>query len=706
MEKILRHMLETRPEGEVEYYPYYAREGIRQRAVLRGWEIDLNRIFPKEKRGQQIFIKAFIQAQKKDKALLNLRGNCLAVYYDGRKLQPELEDDRGSCYFLEVSAKLRELILQCPLDEKNSPLEMVISTIYYRGMEARDYLNHIRILSYYHTSELEEPAVSGPYPVGMAYDRISWKQNDIISDRKSVSEVDFGKWYGQEKGRIAYAVTCCKKDGRISITPFSECRILVNGRKIKRRLSRETVPQKRGKSWKINLHKGDVLLIKSLKTPSGWGFRCEDGNEVLELPMVKRKDDSLDKFLLTGAFGKDGNMDTAFGPEHVVQWKTPYFKEDGERCFWRFNRERMYLRPYLSTSFFGQWFYALMVGNYGLLCASEMLGKTELTDYFLKSTKVLSDYYEYAKYDAAMFGEPAFLQRSVVLDNLDSIGAIGMCLAENYRRTLDGRTLSVLLALAEAAQNNIPRFVDGTYHRKDTMWADDIFMSVPFLIRMWEITGNEAYLSECFCQFRGFRKKLYMKEKGIFSHIYFLDREKANEIPWGRGNGWVFLSLADFLKKIMDHPGEHAFIKDVEDLLLFFREFAAGVIRFQDQEGMWHQILDEESSYQETSCTGMFVTGISYGVAGGFLDNACICSAREGMEALRKKAVTEDGVVRGVCRGSGCSMERKYYRELGTVEDDDHGTGIILLAMTALQEAEAVLAEHSEKNKGWEEESE
>ena len=51
-------------------------------------------------------------------------------------------------------------------------------------------------------------------------------------------------------------------------------------------------------------------------------------------------------------------------------------------------------------------------------------------------------------------------------------------------------------------------------------------------------------------------------------------------------------------------------------------------------------------------------------------------------------------------------MERKYYRELGTVEDDDHGTGIILLAMTALQEAEAVLAEHSEKNKGWEEESE
>ena len=79
MEKILRHMLETRPEGEVEYYPYYAREGIRQRAVLRGWEIDLNRIFPKEKRGQQIFIKAFIQAQKKDKELLNLRGKCLAV---------------------------------------------------------------------------------------------------------------------------------------------------------------------------------------------------------------------------------------------------------------------------------------------------------------------------------------------------------------------------------------------------------------------------------------------------------------------------------------------------------------------------------------------------------------------------------------------------------------------------------------------------
>ena len=690
-------MLETRPEGKVEYHPYYAREGIRQKRVLGGWQIDLGRIFPKAEKDQQVFIRAYIEAQKEDDALLNLQGNCDAVYYDGRRVQPELEDSRGKCYRLKVSPKPQELVLQCSMGEEPPILEMVISTVYYRGMGASDYLNHIRFLSLYQGFEVEEPEVSELYPAGTAYKEISWDLSDEIPVGKSVSEVDFEKWYGQEKGKIAYAVSSCKKDGRIRIIPVTECRIMINGKWDACGMPRESVSTKAEACREINLQKGDMLLVKSLKTSSGWGFCCEDTENVLELPVVKGADRFTDKFLLLGAFGTNGKMDTAFGPEYEVQWEIPYFIDEGERCFWRFNRKRMYLRPYLNTSFFGQWFYALMVGHYGLLCASEFLGKTELTDYFLKSMKILSDYYEYAKYDASLFGESTFLQRSIVLDNLDSIGAIGLCLAESYKRNLNGRTLSILLDLAEAVENNIPRFEDGTYHRKDTMWADDIFMSVPFLVRMWEITGKEEYLSECLCQFRGFKKKLYLKDAQIFSHIYFLERERANEIPWGRGNGWIFLALADFLKKLREHWGDRMCREKAGEALRLFQDFAEGVSSFQDWEGMWHQILDEEDSYQETSCTGMFVTGISYGVTCGFLDSSYIQYARNGMEALRKKAITEDGVVLGVCRGSGCSMERKYYRELGTVDDDDHGTGILLLAIKALDEAETALKEHPEK---------
>jgi len=88
----------------------------------------------------------------------------------------------------------------------------------------------------------------------------------------------------------------------------------------------------------------------------------------------------------------------------------------------------------------------------------------------------------------------------------------------------------------------------------------------------------------------------------------------------------------------------------------------------------------------------MFITGLAYGVSCGLLDEAYIIYVRKGMEGLRRKAITQDGrMIKGVCHGSSCSMDRSYYRNLGTVDDDDHGTGIVLLAMVALQEAEAVV---------------
>lgn len=683
-------MLKARPEKAVKYLPYLAIEGIRQKPVLKGWEIDFSRLYPDAETGQLIFIKAHILAEKRDMALLNLRGGRVRVFYDGKEILPEEEDDRGRCYAIEVSSLMRELTLECCM-EKGAILEIVISTVYYRGMDAKDYLNHIRMLRPYRGIEMEGLSAAGPYPEGTKREEVFWEMPDTFPGMQSVSEVDFRKWYGQEKGKVAYAVSRSKKDGRIAILPNSECGVQINGRVIQNQTQLESRNAFRESCREICLQEGDMLLIKSFRDENGWGFCCNDKDDVLELPVVDRTAGLPDKFLLAGAFGINENRNHIFGPEREIQWNVPYFKDNGERCFWRFNRENMYLRAYMHTSFFGQWFYALMVGNYGLLYASEFLGRAELTDYFLKNMRILSDYYEYAKYDAALFGESAFLQRSVVPDNLDAIGAAGMCLAESYKRTLNGRTLSVLLDLASALRESVPRFEDGSFHRKDTMWADDIFMSVPFLLRMWEITEKEEFVTDCFCQFRGARKRLYMDEKGVFSHIYFLENQQANKIPWGRGNGWIFLAMSDFLKKLLERKEKGRFKAEIRETVRIYKEFAAGVARYQDEEGMWHQVMDEKYSYQETSCTGMFVAGMSYGVACGVLDSGYIRYARKGMEALRKKAITGDGIVRGVCRGSECSMERSYYRRLGTVDDDDHGTGIILLAMTALQEAEKKL---------------
>lgn len=52
-----------------------------------------------------------------------------------------------------------------------------------------------------------------------------------------------------------------------------------------------------------------------------------------------------------------------------------------------------------------------------------------------------------------------------------------------------------------------------------------------------------------------------------------------------------------------------------------------------------------------------------------------------------KYAVDEVGDVYGVCLGSGCAKDATYYFDLPTKKNDDHGTGIILMAAVELQEA-------------------
>ncbi len=672
MEEIIRHMLNTRECKEVIFRPFYRAAGVKQKPVLGGWLIDLLQNNPKAKPGQKMFVKTLLKANRRDTAYLNLLGCHSKVFYEGKELKCKFHDENGDCYEIEVSKAQKELVVECVLADEEAKLELVISTVYYRKMEAKDYMLHMRMISPYGKHETEGIAVSSAYSPSVEYHQVSWSYPMVGAGHV----VDFKQRYGKEKGKIAYALSKCKQEGTIEFESQNKLFVSVNG-----------IPRKKVKS--VTLKPEDWLLIKCVRTEESWGFSWREAGNVLELPAVESKEEFLGKFLLTGSFGESGSVLNAYGPERELRWNKPYFNAENHRCFWQLDVENCYIRPYLDTSFYGQWFYALLVCIYGALKASEFLGKGDLTEYCLNSIKVLSDYYEYMQYDSSLFGESTFLQRGMTLDNLDSIGAMGIGLAERYQRTGDDATLTVLLTLADAAMRNIPRFDDGTYHREDTMWADDTFMSIPFLVRMWEIRGEKRYLEECFRQMRGYYQRLYIKDQHIFSHIYFLKLNKPNEIPWGRGNGWVYLTLSDLLFKIAGSSE----IKEYQEELIFLQklyfEFTEGLINYQDEEGMLHQVIDDKTSYQETSCTAMFVIGLCYGVLCKILESKYLDYAKKAMDAILRKAVTSEGIIKGVCRGSSCSMERRYYKELGTVEDDDHGTGLVLLAMVLLKQAES-----------------
>ena len=80
-----------------------------------------------------------------------------------------------------------------------------------------------------------------------------------------------------------------------------------------------------------------------------------------------------------------------------------------------------------------------------------------------------------------------------------------------------------------------------------TMWADDLYMSVPFLVRYSQFTGDQKYLDDAANQFFGFKKRLFMPEEKIMSHVYDFKYDSKTNVPWGRGNGWVVFSMTELL---------------------------------------------------------------------------------------------------------------------------------------------------------------
>jgi rhamnogalacturonyl hydrolase YesR len=212
---------------------------------------------------------------------------------------------------------------------------------------------------------------------------------------------------------------------------------------------------------------------------------------------------------------------------------------------------------------------------------------------------------------------------------------------------------------------------------ENTMWADDLYMSVPFLCRYYQLTGEAKYIDDAARQFVGFKKRLFMPELKIMSHIYDFRRDLATGVPWGRGNGWTIFSLSELLAVL---PADHALRPE---LLAMFRELCQGYLPLQDDAGMWHQVLTHPDAYPETSCTAMFAYAFSRAVQFGWLADPqpYINAALKAWKAMNKISIDQIGNVYGVCRGSEFSFSPSYYKnELLPNLNDTHGVGIVLLA--------------------------
>lgn len=324
--------------------------------------------------------------------------------------------------------------------------------------------------------------------------------------------------------------------------------------------------------------------------------------------------------------------------------------------------------------------YPMGVIHAGMLLASEVTGDKRYSDFTVKCLQYYAD--KLPPFEA--WGVAGDMKTRnpfrffVAPDSLDSCGAMGAAMIKARRANLGPDFKTFIDRAAAHITKGQFRLEDGTLARNrpraNSVWADDLYMSVPFLAQMGALTGESSYFDDAAKQILQISKRLFVPAKGIYAHAW--NAENADDLPqyhWGRANGWCMMAMVELLDTMPEnHPAR-------ADVLKQLRAQAVGIANCQSGNGLWHQLLDRTDSYLETSASAMFTFALARAVNRGWLDAFSYGPvAIAGWNGLSTR-ISLEGRIDGTCVGTNYASDPVYYYNRPAT-DDVHGYGPVLMA--------------------------
>lgn len=222
------------------------------------------------------------------------------------------------------------------------------------------------------------------------------------------------------------------------------------------------------------------------------------------------------------------------------------------------------------------------------------------------------------------------------------------------------------------------RLYDGTFARKrpqmNTLWLDDLYMSVPALAQMGKLTGESKYYNEAVRQILQFSKRMFVRDKGLYMHGWVESSEEHPAFFWGRANGWALLTMVEVLDVL---PANHP---ERSKVLAQLKEHIKGLASYQSGDGFWHQLLDKNDSYLETSATAIYAYCIARAVNKGWVDVIAYAPVAHLAWHAVSTQINKDGQVEGTCVGTGMAFDPAFYYHRPVNVYAAHGYGPVLLA--------------------------
>jgi len=338
------------------------------------------------------------------------------------------------------------------------------------------------------------------------------------------------------------------------------------------------------------------------------------------------------------------------------------------------------------------WSYPWGVTLFGMLRSTDVTGDKAVDKFVVDHNLACARYYNWLAglktsvtnaADLNTFTRGSKIRGLISLGNLDSCGSMGNEILESMIRHPDSVTpeeKAVVERIADWVVKKQERLPDGTFWRpksmNGTLWPDDLYMGGVFLVR-WGVYNHDQKFIEDAANNIIHQAALEADTDGIWFHGYFEADKKHAPFKWGRGNGWVTVTLVETLSALDEKSPLRPKLVEI------LKAQVEGLKKVQAPDGMWRQVLDKPELWEETSCTAMFAYGIARAVNRGWLDAADMEVARKAFAGIAKY-VTADGSVNGTCLGTNIGQDLDYYNKRTQPDDDLHGRGVVLLAGTEL----------------------
>jgi unsaturated rhamnogalacturonyl hydrolase len=203
------------------------------------------------------------------------------------------------------------------------------------------------------------------------------------------------------------------------------------------------------------------------------------------------------------------------------------------------------------------------------------------------------------------------------------------------------------------------------------LWIDDMYMISMIQARAYENTGDKKYIERAAKEMVFYLNEL-QKPNGLFYH--------APDAPffWGRGNGWMAAGMAELLKVLpKDDP-------NYETIMTSYQFMISTLLKYQDKNGMWRQLIDDPDLWPETSSTAMFCFAMITGVKNGWIEKKVYSKAARKAWLALVSHINENAELTDICEGTGKKNDRQYYKDRKRITGDMHGQAPVLWCAAAL----------------------